>query len=223
MSLHLVHLNNETHPMPGPDSGSTMAITTHITNPSRRKHQSHYHPPSSRNNLITIQCSNQLTTDQCKQQHVACNINAQSVRKKSAVIFDYIYDHTLGIVALTEHWLTYLNSLVRAELCKNGYKILDHMRSDCCGGRTGIISHKSLDVKKIDAGESVWYSYEFSEWIVKSGGYSIRVADHPSLSAILSVQMTCIPYWIPRLSWIIAALQGMVINNWWFWYPCGWL
>ena len=55
-------------------------------------------------------------------------------------------------------------------------QILDHTRSDRRGGGTGIIYHESLDVKKIDAGVSVRNSYEFSEWIVKSGGYSIRIA-----------------------------------------------
>ena len=92
------------------------------------------------------------------------------------MIFDYICDHTPAIVTLTEHWLTDRDSSVRAELCPNGYKILDHTRSDRRGGGTGIIYHESLDVKEIDAGVSLRNSYEFSEWIVKSGGYSIRIA-----------------------------------------------
>ena len=92
------------------------------------------------------------------------------------MIFDYICDNTPAIVTLTEHWLTDLDSSLRAELCPNGYQILDHTRSDRRGGGTGIIYHESLDVKKIDAGVSLRNSYEFSEWIVKSGGYSIRIA-----------------------------------------------
>ena len=92
------------------------------------------------------------------------------------MIFYYICDHTPAIVTLTKHWLTDLDSSVRAELFSNGYKILDHTRSDCRGGGTGIIYHESLDVKKIDAGVSVRNLYELSEWIVKSGGYSIRTA-----------------------------------------------
>ena len=68
LSVITIARSGDVHPMPGPDSGSTMAITTSITNRSRRKYQSHYYPPSSRNNLITIQCSNRLTADRCKQQ-----------------------------------------------------------------------------------------------------------------------------------------------------------
>ena len=180
-----------------------MAITTRITNRSRRKYQSHSYPPSSRHNLITIQCSNRLTADRRRQQLVACNINAQSVRNKTAVIFDYICDHTPAIVTLTEHWLTDLDSSVRAELCPNGYKILDHTRSDRRGGGTGIIYHESLDVKKIDAGVSGRCSYEFSEWIVKSTVYSIRIAIiyRPPCSERHPVNtLNCISHLIPRLS-----------------------
>jgi len=169
-------VDQDVHAMPGPDQGSTMMITTRISNHSRRNYQPHYCPPSPRDNLITIQCSNQLIADRCRQQLVVCNINAQSVRNKSAVILDYICDHTPAIVSLTEHWLTDLDSSVRAELCPNGYKILGHTRSDRRGAGTGIIYHESLHVKKIDAGVSLRNSYEFSEWIVKSGGYSIRIA-----------------------------------------------
>ena len=108
--------SGDVHPMPGPNSGSTMAITTRITNRSRRKYQCHSYPLSLRNNLITIQCSNRSVADHCTQQLVACNINAQSVRNKTAVIFDYICDHTPAIVTLTEHWLTDRDSSIRAEL-----------------------------------------------------------------------------------------------------------
>ena len=108
------------------------------------------------------------------------------------MIFDYICDHTPAIVTLTEHWLTDLDSSVRAEIFPKGYKILDHTRSDHRGGGTGIIYHESLDVKKIDAGVSVRYSYEFSEWIVKSGSIAFvsqLCTDHPTLSTMLSLQM----------------------------------
>ena len=184
--------SGDVNTMPGPDSGSTMTITTRITNRSLRKYQSHYCPPSSRNNLITIQCSNRLTADRCKQQLVACNINAQSVRNKSAVIFDYICDHTPAIVTLTEHWLTDLDCSVRAELCPNGYEILDHTRSDRSGGGTGIIYHESLDVKKTDAGVSLRNSYEFPNGLLNIAGIAFvsqLSTDHPTLSTILSLQM----------------------------------
>ena len=51
-------VDQDVHAMPGPDPGSTMMITTRISNHSRRNYQPHYCPPSPRDNLITIQCSN---------------------------------------------------------------------------------------------------------------------------------------------------------------------
>lgn len=89
---------------------------------------------------VTIQCSNRLTGDRCKQQLVAWNINAQSVRNKSAVIFYYICDHTPAVVTLTEHWLTDLDSSVRAELCPNGYKIL--LTRDQIAQTTPLMKHR---------------------------------------------------------------------------------
>ena len=98
-------VDQDVHAMPGPDPGSTMMITTRISSRSRRNYQPHYCPLSPRDNLITIQCSNRLIADRCRQQFVVCIINAQSV-----VIFYYICDHTPAIISLTEHWLTDLDS-----------------------------------------------------------------------------------------------------------------
>ena len=87
-------------------------------------------------------------------------------------------DFLFYLRSYTCHCYSYetLDSSVTAELCPNGYKTLDHTRSDRPGGGAGIIYHESLDVKKIVACVSVRYSYEFSEWMVKSGKYNIRIA-----------------------------------------------
>lgn len=115
--------SGDVHPMPGPDWGSTMTITTRFPNRSRRKYQSHYCPASSRNNLITIQCSNRLTADRFKQQLVACNINSQSARNKSAVIFDYICDHTPAIVTLNWHFHYIKKESNQQVLCRGSVEI----------------------------------------------------------------------------------------------------
>lgn len=54
-----------------------------------------------------------------------------------------------------EYWLIDFDFLVRVEFCFNGYKILDYIRLDCCGGGIGIIYYELLDVKKIDVGVSL--------------------------------------------------------------------
>ena len=106
---------------------------------------------------------------------VLCNVNARSVRNKTAVIFDYICERKVDLVAVTEHWLTANDSAVRAELCPVGYSILDHLRIDRHGGGTGLIYRDSLAVSKANAGVSDLNSFEFSEWIVKSSPHNMRL------------------------------------------------
>ena len=125
--------------------------------------------PRNTNNLINWRPSCK-TGFNLRKQMVLCNINARSVRNKTAVIFYYICERKVDLVALTEHWLTDSESAVRAELCPDGYSILDHLRHDRPGGGTGIIYRNSLDVSKVYAGV-----FEFSGWIVKSPPHNMRL------------------------------------------------
>ena len=109
------------------------------------------------------------------QQMLLCNLNARSVRNKTAQILDFIVDRKVDLVAITEHWLTANDSDVRVELCPNGYCIVDHPRLDRRGGGTGLIYRDSFDVSKVNAGASEHDSFEFSEWIVRSSSHNIRL------------------------------------------------
>ena len=40
------------------------------------------------------------------QQMLLCNLNARSVRNKTAQILDFIVDRKVDSVTITEHWLT---------------------------------------------------------------------------------------------------------------------
>ena len=109
------------------------------------------------------------------QQMLLCNLNARSVRNKTAQILDFIVDRKVDSVTITEHWLTANDSAVRAELCPDGYCIVDHPRLDRRGGGTGLIYRDSFDVSKVNAGASEHDSFEFSEWIVRSSSHNIRL------------------------------------------------
>ena len=95
-----------------------------------------------------------------------CLLNSRSVRNKTAVIFDYVCDCKADLVAITETWLGDHDAAVRAELCPDGYKLLDQGRNGRRGGGTALIFRDSLAVKKVDAEARV--SFEFSEWTVQS-------------------------------------------------------
>ena len=120
--------------------------------------------------------SGSLALNSRKQQHtILCNINARSVKNKTAEIVDYICETKADLVAVTEHWLTVSDSACRTELCPNGYKIVDHVRSDRRGGGTGLIFREAFDVKKVEAGVSDGNSYEFSEWLIKWSSHNLRI------------------------------------------------
>ena len=123
-------------------------------------------------NLISITCepfykiSNSLSL---------CLLNAQSVKNKSANIFDYVIECKADLVAITETWLKSNHDVIRSELCPTGYKLLDHMRTGRRGGGTGLLFRDSLNVTKVYGGEKE--SFEFSEWLIQfSSSHSLRLA-----------------------------------------------
>ena len=79
----------------------------------------------------------------------------------------------MDLIAITETWLTINDSAIKAELCPDRYKPMDHPRTFRRGGGTGLLFRDTLTVKIVDAGEKD--SYEFSEWIVSSSCYKIRL------------------------------------------------
>ena len=99
------------------------------------------------------------------QRHYANSMLIRS-KKKSADIVDYICDCKADIFAVTETWLSADDAAVRAELCPDGYKFIDHPRCGRRGGGTGLVYRSSSGIKKVHAGERA--SLEFSEWIVAS-------------------------------------------------------
>ena len=82
-------------------------------------------------------------------------------------------DYKVDLVAITETWLGDHDTVVRAKLWPDGYKLLDQGRDGRRSGGTALIFRDSLAVKKVDAGAKV--SFEFSEWTVQSVSHDFRV------------------------------------------------
>ena len=68
-------------------------------------------------------------------------------------IFDFICESKVDLIAITETWLTINDSAIKAELCPDGYKLMDHPRTLHRGGGTGLLFRDTLTVKIVDAGE----------------------------------------------------------------------
>ena len=103
--------------------------------------------------------------------------------KTRALLFWTICDCKADLFAITETWLSADNAAVRADLCPDGYKFIDHPRLGRRGGGTGLVYRDSLGIKKADAGEKE--SFEFSEWTVtSSSSRNLRVVIiyHPPYS-----------------------------------------
>lgn len=80
-------------------------------------------------------------------------LSARSVRNKTVDIFYFICESKVDLIAITETWLTINDSAIKAELCPDGYKLMDHPRTLHRGGGTGLLFRDTLTVKIVDAGE----------------------------------------------------------------------
>ena len=130
---------------------------------------------SSRNisNLISVRRYSALAPIVADKHLSLCLLNARSVKKKTADLFDYICDCKADLVAITETWLTTDDAAVRAELCPVGYKISDRPRTGRRGGGVALIYRDSLSVRRIDAGGKE--SFEYSEWTISSPSLNLRL------------------------------------------------
>ena len=73
-------------------------------------------------------------------------LNARSVRNKTDFITDYIHEHDLDIVALTETWLTndQKDTANIRKLAPDGYNFVHFPRSDRQGGGVGVLYKSCL-------------------------------------------------------------------------------
>ena len=75
-----------------------------------------------------------------------------------------------------ETWLKKEDAAVKAKLCPDEFKFLDHPHNGRRGGGTGLLYRDSLQVKVLESAEKE--PFEFSEWIVtSSSSHSLRVVN----------------------------------------------
>ena len=72
-------------------------------------------------------------------------INARSIRKQELLVRDYIDEHELDVVAITETWLAEDETTVTSELCGGDFTFVHRPRSGARrGGRVGVLFRKTL-------------------------------------------------------------------------------
>ena len=80
----------------------------------------------NKNNLISIPRAPQLLNHQQRQQPLKfVLLNARSIRKKTLLLRDYIVEHDIDLLAITETWLThdFSDEFYCRDMCPKGYKI----------------------------------------------------------------------------------------------------
>ena len=113
-----------------------------------------------------------------------CSVNARSVKSKSADFIELVVNSSADLVAVTETWLTDKDSAARLEIIPYGYKLINQSRLGRAGGGIALLYRDSISIKKIRGKEEI--SFEFAEFIVKSGSFSTRlvIVYHPPYSEV---------------------------------------
>ena len=103
------------------------------------------------NNLISIPRAPQLPNHQQRQQPLKfVLLNVRSIRKKTLSLRDYIVEHDIDLLAITETWLTDDSSdeFYCRDSCPEGYKIEHLPRNYADGGGVALVYRRCFKVKK---------------------------------------------------------------------------
>ena len=102
------------------------------------------------------------------------NINARSVKNKTAEIADHVIHNNIDVCIVTETWLKEQDTVSIALLSPPGYSFKSFPRqSDRKGGGTGIMFNNDFKVSLTRGGEK--RSFEFSEWNLSIRSRVIKV------------------------------------------------
>ncbi len=118
----------------------------------------------------------ELTTDQYTRKLLDfCLWNARSIKNKSLALKDYIVDHDLDFLALTETWLRSgdIDNYHIEEFCPTGYVFHHIPRSISRGGGVGLLIKKLFHVKKQSV--TKFDSFEYMDVLVKHLYGDIRI------------------------------------------------
>ena len=101
-------------------------------------------------------------------------INARSVKNKSNELCDYIKDHELDGLAITETWLTKRDeSITEGKLTPPGYKLHHVPRNNGRGGGVALLLRSSVSCAKIKTPDT--HYFECIELLLKTKKKSFRV------------------------------------------------
>ena len=102
-----------------------------------------------------------------------CCANVRSARNKTSQIANYIIDHDIDIMALTESWLSTDDLVHISDMTPSGYSLVQKPRTDRPGGGIALIFKTHLKIKQLTSLDHV--SFENMEFPVTSTNSSVRL------------------------------------------------
>ena len=127
-----------------------------------------------------------------------CSLNTRSVKCKSADFVDYVTTCGADIFALTETWLTEMDTAHKIEITPPGFQLQDHPRIGRIGGGTAVLLRDNMRINEVTDSEQL-RSFEHSEWIIKHGNYAFRLviiyrppysSNHPITTSLFLTEFT---------------------------------
>ena len=105
----------------------------------------------NKNNLISIpRAPQQLDHQQRQQPLIFVLLNVRSIRKKTLLLRDYIVEHDIDLLAITETWVTDVSSdeFYCSDICPEGYNIEQLPRNYADVGGVALVYRRWFKVKK---------------------------------------------------------------------------
>ena len=104
-----------------------------------------------------------------------CLWNVRSIRNKSLALKDYIVDHDLDLFAVTETWLRPggIDNYHIEEFCPSGYTFYHTPRDSSRGGGVGLLTKKSIQVRKHTLNK--FGSFEYMDVLARVKNEVIRI------------------------------------------------
>ena len=106
-----------------------------------------------------------------------CTLNARSVRNKTTEIYDYIIDHDIDVLGVTETWLKSgsQDKITIGNLTPSGYTLHHVPRSKRKGGGVALIFRENFKITAKKTANS-FKSFEYMERQLVSGSSTFQIA-----------------------------------------------
>ena len=150
-----------------------LCLVSRVPYTSRSSTEAHMPNCGNPNNLITIQ---RLPLKAGNARHMSiCLLNSRSINNKVLIIQDYVVDHQIDILGITETWTKSDGESNRVvnELSPRGYSFIHVPRKKRSGGGINLLYNTRLKNERVDCDS--YASFEYSEVKLHTASTVVRI------------------------------------------------